>query len=545
MPHINWFFISSLTLTTSVIFLNVILLRHSRDKIHDSLLLFNLTIFVWAVGSTISSVASSDFLSIIAFKIGCVGVSFIPLTTVLFICRLALKKPNSIILIFSYLFAVSSSLIILKTDYIIQNKIDPFYSVFAIPKVGIYYYTWFFFWFVIIAYSQIMLFNCYLKRQYQNKIHLRYLLVALLVAYIIGSFNFLHGIHIRLFQIGNFGVAFYSVLLTYAIYRHHIFGLEFIIQKSMLYSLLVAILSCIYFIFVVAIEFFFRDYSGYRSLPISIILAFIIALIFNPLRNKLQAFIDIFIFGKSSNEIAQENELLKHELERSERLKAASTLALGLAHEIRNPLTTIRTFAEFLPEKHTDKDFIDKFSKLIPTEVERINNIIHQLLTFSKPSPPAFKDTNIHGLIKDILGFLTSEFLRKKIKISEDYTDSMLIIKIDPIQIKQALLNIIFNGLDAMPNGGTLSIKTEITNNNHLIIYISDTGCGISKEDLRHIFDPFFTKKDEGTGLGLAITYRIITNHGGTIEAESEIRKGTTFIITLPLTTKISEIWGE
>jgi signal transduction histidine kinase len=441
---------------------------------------------------------------------------------------LALNYTQGII----YIFLLFGTQLIFKETYVE-------YNYFWIPSAGQLFIPWFILWLFTVACAHFPICKLYFSKKHDKKIQLKYFLAASIVGFVSGSLNFFLPFNFTLSEYGNFGISLYAIILTYAFLKHQILGIEIIVRKSIFYSMFIATLSGIYLILIILMEGSFRGIIGYKSVFISASAAFVISIIFNPLRNKIQTTLDKLFLGKTTNEFAKENELLKQELERSERLKAASTLALGLAHEIRNPLTTIKTFAEFLPGKYTDKDFINKFSKLIPAEVERINNIIHQLLTFSKPSPPSFKDTDIHGLIKDILGFLNSEFLKKKIRISEDYADSTLIIRIDPTQIKQALLNIVFNALDAMPNGGMLSMKTEITNDSRFKIRISDTGCGIAKEDLKHIFDPFYSKKDEGTGLGLAITHRIITNHGGAIEAESEMVKGTMFIITIPLTTKI------
>lgn len=205
------------------------------------------------------------------------------------------------------------------------------------------------------------------------------------------------------------------------------------------------------------------------------------------------------------------------------------------SHEIKNPLTTLKTFSEYLPQKFEDKAFLEKFAKLIPEEVERINSIVHQLLDFSKPAPPSFKDVPIHNLIHDILELLSNDFLKRKIIINESFDDINLLIKADPVQLKHALLNIILNAMDAMPNGGNISIKTIIRQGDYLEIEISDQGCGIAEKDLKHIFDPFFSTKESGTGLGLSISYQIIKNHKGTITVESELGKGTTFRIRLPM----------
>lgn len=198
-------------------------------------------------------------------------------------------------------------------------------------------------------------------------------------------------------------------------------------------------------------------------------------------------------------------------------------------------MTTIKTFSEYIKEKHNDPEFIDKFSRLVPSEVERINNIVHRLLDFSKPAPPSFQNTNIAQLIDDTLEFLNNDFLKKHIVIEKNYEKDDCLVRIDPSQIKQVLLNIILNAMDAMPKGGKITIKTIAHSNGHLEIAIADTGSGISKEHLKHIFDPFFTTKDSGSGLGLSIVHQIIQNHGGKIEAESEIGNGSVFRIKLPI----------
>ena len=540
--QISVFFVSSLLLSLTSLFLIIIILRFGREKIHKVGTCFNFSIFIWGLGATLVSINPNNiYLADLAWKFGDFGVCFTSTLFLHFVYLLINIKPR-IILKIAYIQSFTFSFLILTTKLIAKTPENLFHSNFYIAPIGPLFSLWFAFWFLILTYAHILLIKQILiKKEYR----MFYYLIPISLAFLLGALNFLNPFGISIFQYGNFGIVAYCLSMTYFIFRNQIIGIEIVFKKGLFYSLLIAVLTALYLLLIILTEWTFRGWLGYKSIFISLSSAFIIAIIFNPLRDRLQVIVDHLFLRKTPQEISQENELLKQELERSERLKAAGTLALGLAHEIRNPLTTIKTFAEFLPEKYSDKDFISKFTKLIPTEVERINSIIHQLLTFSKPSPPSFKDTDIHGLIKDILGFLNSVFLKKKMRISEDYADSTLIIKIDPIQIKQALLNIILNAIDAMPNGGILSMKTEIIKDSCLKIRISDTGCGILKEDLKHIFDPFYSKKDEGTGLGLAITHRIITNHGGTIEAESETGKGAAFIITIPLTTKISEISEE
>jgi len=249
-------------------------------------------------------------------------------------------------------------------------------------------------------------------------------------------------------------------------------------------------------------------------------------------------FISLLCFAILKHQI-QENELLRQEVAQTEQLKMVAALASSMAHEIKNPLTPIKTFTEQLPNRLNDKEFLLKFSNLINKEVDRIDILVQELLLFAKPSPPQLKKTNIHKLIEQSLELLKNQISNQQITLKTSFENKDILLNVDHRQIQQALLNILLNAIDAMPNGGTLTViarstsqRSEATKQS-LTIEISDTGCGISPEDLKHIFEPFYTKKEKGTGLGLAITQGIIEKHGGTITVKSELGKGTGFTINL------------
>jgi signal transduction histidine kinase len=227
----------------------------------------------------------------------------------------------------------------------------------------------------------------------------------------------------------------------------------------------------------------------------------------------------------------EENELLRQEVAKTEKLKTIATLASSLAHEIKNPLTSLKTFTEYLPQKQNDPEFMKKYQEIIPHEISRIDNLIHDLLAFSKPSSPEIKEIRPNNIIQNMLIMMEQRMKSSQIQTIIEL-NAATTIKADPNQLKQALFNLILNALDAMPKGGKLTIKTE-EDSQFYIITIADTGVGIEQEDLKHIFDPFFTKKEKGTGLGLAITQRIIEKHGGKIDVESKINQGTIFTIQL------------
>ena len=158
-------------------------------------------------------------------------------------------------------------------------------------------------------------------------------------------------------------------------------------------------------------------------------------------------------------------------------------------------------------------------------------------MDFAKPAPVQLKPTPIHELLDHTLEFLNNDLLKHKIKVIRNYQlEHDLKLNIDANQLKQALLNIFLNAIEAMPSAGELLVSSHLSAMpDYAMITIHDTGIGIAKEDVPHIFDPFFTKKDHGTGLGLSITHEIIKNHNGRIFVESQIGKGTMFAIELPL----------
>jgi len=243
------------------------------------------------------------------------------------------------------------------------------------------------------------------------------------------------------------------------------------------------------------------------------------------------------------------------QVQEGEKYKTTATLASGLAHEIKNPLTAIRTFCEYLPNRINDKQFLKEFSRIVKNEAQRINDLVDDLVEYGKPSPPKISAVRIHRLLDETLDLLSSACLKNKIETEKIFNkDDALVLMVDKNQIRQAVLNILLNAIEVMPDGGTLTVKTDIvragpracpgkgqpqgvapTENNCIEIHISDTGCGIPANILPQIFEPFFSQKINGTGLGLAITKDIIEKHGGTIRVKSEVGKGSEFVISLPV----------
>ena len=248
---------------------------------------------------------------------------------------------------------------------------------------------------------------------------------------------------------------------------------------------------------------------------------------------------------------------LELQIRRSDRLASLGTLSAGMAHEIKNPLVSIKTFAQLLPERYQDSDFRDTFSSLIGHEIDRIDSLVNQLLRFARPAKPHLKPLHIHEILEKSLLLVGHRLYQKDIKLTRSWQANVDTIRADSDQLEQVFLNFFINAMDAMKNGGELTVTTEvvtddewvstITNTNGethegIRVTIRDSGEGIRSEDIPHVFDPFFTTKDYGTGLGLSVVHGIIQEHGGQIEVESELKKGTSFHILFPLVRFDSEV---
>ncbi len=230
---------------------------------------------------------------------------------------------------------------------------------------------------------------------------------------------------------------------------------------------------------------------------------------------------------------------IEDQLRRADRLTALGELSAGMAHEIRNPLGSIRGTAEILRDAFGPDDKYAEFTAILVKEVDRLNQVLEDFLRFVRPEP------------SDQALFSPEETLREVIQLSEVQTRKAnvnLVAEIDELpevegeggQFKQVFLNLILNAVQAMTTGGQLHISAKKVDQ-WVICRFVDNGPGIPKENLERIFNPFFTTKQEGTGLGLAITSRIVENAGGRIKVESEIGQGTTFTLKLRVATNLGE----
>lgn len=234
---------------------------------------------------------------------------------------------------------------------------------------------------------------------------------------------------------------------------------------------------------------------------------------------------------------------LEEDLKRADRLVLMGTLGAGLAHEIRNPLGGIKGAAQLLRRSADGNSSVREFTDIMIREVDRVNQLIEQLLDLSRPAELDLAAVNIHEVLEDVLLLESQSIGDKEIHIKKWFDPSLPPIRGDRARLTQVFLNLVKNAFQAMTRG-TLGVTTRLETDYHVreqdtapnrFIWVdfTDEGGGIREEDLPHIFSPFFTTKNNGTGLGLATCYRIIKEHGGTIRVESAEGKGSTFRVSL------------
>jgi two-component system NtrC family sensor kinase len=236
-------------------------------------------------------------------------------------------------------------------------------------------------------------------------------------------------------------------------------------------------------------------------------------------------------------ERTQELQQVQDQLVRAGKMAALGELAAGVAHEINNPLTGVLTFSSLMLKKVDESNPWKKDLENIVQQTTRCRNIVRGLLDFARQRKPDKKGWDIHTLIDRTVTLVENQAPFQNVKIVKNFKKDVPMLYVDADQIQQVFMNILINAADAMAgNGGTLTIKTDLRDG-MVEVSFNDTGSGMSKEHLSKVFTPFFTTKEtgKGTGLGLAISYGIIQSHSGDIEAESEVGKGSTFRIRLPI----------
>jgi PAS domain S-box-containing protein len=242
---------------------------------------------------------------------------------------------------------------------------------------------------------------------------------------------------------------------------------------------------------------------------------------------------------------------MEREIRRSESLAALGRFAASIAHEIRNPLVSIKTFTRLLPERYEDEEFRTSFSSLADQEIDRISGLVDHLLNLVRPSMVKQETVDLRSLLDDVLQVASVEWAKSGIETVRRNWEIPCLIRGDGEKLKQVFINLIQNAVQAMETGGSLTVALRrlegipspgsgeamlhVSPIGSVVVDVQDTGTGIPPELLDTIFEPFFTTRDKGTGLGLSICHKIVADHGGKIFVSSALGEGTTFTVCLPL----------
>ncbi|WP_407941571.1 PAS domain S-box protein [Metabacillus schmidteae] len=224
---------------------------------------------------------------------------------------------------------------------------------------------------------------------------------------------------------------------------------------------------------------------------------------------------------------------LEEQLRKSDTLNVVGELAAGIAHEIRNPMTALKGFIQLL--EGSVKDDFSMYFNVITSELSRIESIITEFLILARPQAIKFSKKDLGIIMKETTELLSAQAILVNVQMILEIEDNLPLIYCEPNQLKQVFINVLKNAIEVMPKGGQIDVKIKQKNEDNLFVSITDRGSGISEDKIKRLGQPFYTTKERGTGLGLMVSYKIIEEHQGQVDVESEEGKGTTFHITLPI----------
>lgn len=674
--------------------------KNRKSSVHISFALFCLSLFIWLFGYTITYSIQDETVAVFFARLSCTGAMFTAPSCYYFSVSYLKRNKEKTAVLLSYLIFLLIAPFSMTSNYFLSGVYKYYWGYYS--KAGMLHPLHLLIFFGIFIRSFWLLFYSYKEKRTTSHFkanQIQYIFYGYIAA-LIGAIDYIPKYGVEFYPFGFlFEIIFVSVI-AYAILRYRLMDINLVFKRTAVYSLSAGILTSLFVVIVISMTKLLSERAGITSFTIMVIAAITIAILFNPLKNRIQKIIDKIFYKKTydyystiqkvSHELASmldlkkihsfvgdtvfstlglkniyllsdvagedyevvyhkshakkekeeeegkrlridgnclmvkflktsEKIVIKYEMPEfietlgqetidsittrlkpfngeavmpvvvdgklsllmiigeklsgdmftnediklieiisdqtaiaiktarlhqekvhSERLASIGMMSATFAHEVRTPLTSIKTFAQLLPEKHPDIDFREKFSKIVTNSVDRIDGLINDLLYYSSDKIfVEMKNLDITELIDQTIDEVKTnlEFEKKNINIEKNYKKGKINILGDGRKLKHAILNIINNGCQAIPmdrNKGTLRIGIN-QDRESVDILITDNGNGISPKDMPKIFEPFFTAKAMGVGLGLAIAKKIVENHNGKIAVNSKLREGTTFAITLPV----------
>ena len=252
----------------------------------------------------------------------------------------------------------------------------------------------------------------------------------------------------------------------------------------------------------------------------------VVSVTYSPIRDAKGNVVAVSGIARDITDLKKAEELLR----KSDRLSMAGQLAAGIAHEIRNPLTVLKGFVQLL-QSNIDPEYY----RIMLSELDRINLIASELLMLAKPQLTHLQNEDLRILLRDGIVLLNPQAILNHVQIVTEFDSDIPFVTCEANQLKQVFINLLQNAIDAMPRGGDLVIQVKRQDPDHILIRFRDQGEGIPEERLSRLGEPFYTTKEKGTGLGLMVSFKIIKNHGGSIQVQSQVGQGTTVDVVLPV----------
>ncbi len=403
------------------------------------------------------------------------------------------------------------------------------------PDAGWLYYAFPLIFFYLLIRGLVILYQSYKQVSSIKRNQYKYFLVFSLLGLGGGATTFFLAFDIPIYPYGAILVPIYNLMVAYIIVKHQLMDIRVVIRKSVIYTLLISLLTTAYVSAVYLLERTFSHALGYSSIIGSVVAFVVLTIILVPLKSFIQSFVDKFFFKASYLQVVEENQLLRDEVLRGERYKTLADLSHQIIVEIRAPLTTMMEYRDKLDKHLNEPEFLQKFSQVFGKEIGGIQALVNRLAEFSESKPLNLRFANIVLLIDEALSLMQPHFQEKKIilyKFYDSKTEKM--VNIDDQQMRQVLGYILAaSARSILDDGGQIWIGIE-ESKGFLEIRIKDTGQGFSKEALIRVFDPVLNLKGAEGGGMLFRAQSIISNHGGKIIVDSQVGEGTEWIIQLP-----------